>query len=205
MRKLLQHSRTRWRWSAAAVPDTHGPVPSRRGYQIFFEEAHIQTHDKLRVVVEVLHDLAHGEIPDVHAHVVGTRDDLILIVRMCLHTPHGQLVAVQHLKRTSTVSEVEHPQGLVDAACHEHELIILVPVHCENLMLMCWNALHRSVSVDVQDVEHGIASDTSQARGSGGRPDRGIGNVAVRHEGTHAHATVDVPHLHRVVPRSRGY
>mmetsp|Transcript_2945 Transcript_2945/g.8295 ORF Transcript_2945/g.8295 Transcript_2945/m.8295 type:complete len:383 (-) Transcript_2945:23-1171(-) len=187
-----------------AIPDAGRPVPGRRGHEVLLEEAQVDAEHELAVVVEVLDHLTHAQVPDFHCHVVGGRDHLVLVVRVRLHAPHGELVAVQHLQRARGVSQVEDPQRLVHAAGDHEELVVLAPVDGEDLVLVRRYALHRHVAdVQVHDVQPAVARHGGQAHGPRRGPDGRVGELLVRPEGADAHALHDVPDPHGVVPGGR--
>mmetsp|Transcript_100513 Transcript_100513/g.259609 ORF Transcript_100513/g.259609 Transcript_100513/m.259609 type:complete len:240 (+) Transcript_100513:360-1079(+) len=71
-------------------------------------------------------------------------------------------------------------------------------------MLVSLNALNGSVAdIQVLDVQHRVAGNSGQAHWPRRRPDRGVGNLLVRHEGAYAHSLHHVPHLYSVVPGRR--
>mmetsp|Transcript_66649 Transcript_66649/g.124420 ORF Transcript_66649/g.124420 Transcript_66649/m.124420 type:complete len:317 (+) Transcript_66649:320-1270(+) len=158
------------------------------------------------MVVKVLDQLAHVHVPHIDRHVIGRREDLILAMRVRLHTPHRKLVAMEYLHWAPGVTQVKCSQGLVHTTCYNHAVIVLVPIHCQDLMLVRRDALHRCIaSSQVVYVQHGISSHRCQACGSGRRPYCCISNLLV---GTCCHYTLccnDVPSLNGVVPRRGGY
>mmetsp|Transcript_55040 Transcript_55040/g.131576 ORF Transcript_55040/g.131576 Transcript_55040/m.131576 type:complete len:355 (-) Transcript_55040:47-1111(-) len=195
-----------WRWRTLShVPHAGRAVPRGASDDILLKEAQVDAQCKLRVLIEVLDHLAHCHVEDIHSRVIGARHNLCFIERMALHSLHRQLMAMQNLERLPEIPQVESSDGLIHAPCHHHELVVFVPVHGENLMLMSLNALHRPLAcAEILDVQHRVPAHGGQRRRPGRRPNRCIGQLLMRPERAKADATHGIPDLYAVVPGGGG-